>query len=668
MSADDGVGSGETIVVVGRMPGDGAPDRDRALDDAPFVTIVHPDDQPATASVADALATSAGVQARSLGGPGAYESVSVRGNVPGQTEVLIDGIPLARLAAVTTDLGRFALDGFGQVELYRGAVPVDLGGAGVGGAIDMVTLLGPGAGGELASVTLGAGSFGAKLVRARYGDAYAGGRWLSSVTAGYQRATGDFPFYSTNNTPLDPHDDSTQIRRNDGYDQVDVSARLGRADRAVVGGVRVAWKDQGLPGAVSEPSLSASLSTLDVIADARGEQAAGDGLVTELGYAVVEDQHLRDPSGELGLGAETRIYRTLSAGAQTSWRGAPGEAGVELRADSFRDTDDTGEQPTVTGARAGGAVLASHDLVLAPELIVTLAARVDALRTAPAPLTVGPMALAPIPARWDVIPSPRVAVRAPVAPDVAIKGSAGWYVREPTLVELFGDRGFLLGTPTLRPEQGPSADLGAVWAPLHGVGDAIDRVMLEADGFATQPRDTIAFITTAGYVARAANIGRTESYGAEVTASARVARALSLSVAYTRVATAQLSADPNVDGREVPRTPGHLLYARGELAHAIAGHQVALWVDGTYQATSYLDPANLGEVPPRLLVGAGARVDLGARFTLALDVTNLTDLRVVDLPLSASSTMTTPVPVTDVAGFPLPGRALYLSLHWSYRP
>ena len=97
VSADDG--SGETIIIVGRAPGDPAADRDRALDDAPFVTIVHPDDHPAAQSVADALAASAGVQTRSLGGLGAYESVSVRGNVPGQTEVLIDGIPLARLAA-----------------------------------------------------------------------------------------------------------------------------------------------------------------------------------------------------------------------------------------------------------------------------------------------------------------------------------------------------------------------------------------------------------------------------------------------------------------------------------------------------------------------------------------------------------------------------------------
>src|SRR5689334_24026158 len=56
---------GEVIVVEGSAPA-AARDRERALGEAPFVTILHPDEHPATASVADAIATSAGAQTRSL--------------------------------------------------------------------------------------------------------------------------------------------------------------------------------------------------------------------------------------------------------------------------------------------------------------------------------------------------------------------------------------------------------------------------------------------------------------------------------------------------------------------------------------------------------------------------------------------------------------------------
>src|SRR6185436_13043511 len=190
--ADDG----ETIIVIDRAPGEAARDRDRALGDAPFVTVLHPDDRPAAASVADAVATAVGAHARSLGGLGAYASVSVRGASPGHTAVLIDGVPLARIAAVTTDLGRFALDAFGEVDLYRGAVPIELGGAGVGGALNLVTRLGPGAHGERIAASVGVGSYGARHARARYGDRHGGA--VSSTTIGYQGATGDYRYFNDN--------------------------------------------------------------------------------------------------------------------------------------------------------------------------------------------------------------------------------------------------------------------------------------------------------------------------------------------------------------------------------------------------------------------------------------------------------------------------------------
>jgi len=130
--------------------------------------VLHPDEHPAAASIADAVATAVGAHTRSLGGLGAYASVTVRGAAPGHTAILIDGVPLARIAAVTTDLGRFSLDAFGQVDLYRGAVPVELGGAGVGGALNLLTRLGRGDHGERVSASVGAGSFGARHLRLHY--------------------------------------------------------------------------------------------------------------------------------------------------------------------------------------------------------------------------------------------------------------------------------------------------------------------------------------------------------------------------------------------------------------------------------------------------------------------------------------------------------------------
>lgn len=643
----------EVIVIEGKAPddpNDNARDRERALDDAPFITVLHPDEHAATASVADALATSAGVQTKSLGGFGAYQSVSVRGAAAGHTAVLVDGVPLARLAAVTTDLGRFAIDSFGEVELYRGAVPVELGGAGVGGAVNLVTRLGRGERGERVHAAMGVGSFGARHARVHYGDDH--GRVLSSTTIGYQGATGDYAYFSDNSTPLNPDDDGYVARANNTFDQLDAASRVGfTGGRSLVrggaGGVRIAYKHQGLPGTVSQPTKEANLSTIDVIAD--GNLAIGPS--KQLGYVLIERQRLRDPMGELGLGPEDRSYLTLSGGASSTWAHAFGPhratAGVELRADRFRDADREDSRDALVGTRGNGAASLAMDFALGDSIVVTPALRLDVARTAPTPMTEGPDAFADQPARWDTVTSPRLTARAKIREDVAIKGSAGWYVRLPTLIELFGNRGTIMGSPELRPERGPSADVGIVWAPSHGFAAkdsgirSIDRILVETALFATRPRDTIALVAGPASPAQAQNIGATQTYGAELVASARFEKRVTISLAYTRLVTEQHAIDPNLYGKALPRTPGHFLYARADAYGA--------WLDVAAQSSSFLDQANFQRVDGRALVGAGVRRPIAMNVAVTLAVANATNVR-----------------TNDVYGFPMPGRSFFLSLDWSH--
>lgn len=674
----------ETVIVIGKAPDpdDDAVvrDRDRALGDAPFVTVVRPDAHPATASVADAIGATVGTQTRSLGGLGAFASVSVRGAGPGHTTVTLDGVPLARIAAVTTDLGRFALASFGEVALYRGSVPIELGGAGVGGALNLVTRLGRGPRGERVHASVGAGSFGSRRAHFHYGDAHADGKWLSSTTIHYQGATGDYTYFFDSGTLLNPNDDTFAKRTNNAFNQLDISSRAGTANRAVVGGVRVAYKDQGLPGGVYQPSQAASLATLDAVADATGEIRVGGATARQLGYLLVERQRLSDPAGELGLGTQTRDYVTVSGGASSTWtamiRRHRVGAGLELRGDWFRDGDARGMRSALVGNRIGTAALAGFDVALDPatRLVVTPAFRLDALRTAPTPMIEG--SLEPIVPRVDVVPSPRLSARALIDRDVSVKASAGWYVRLPTLIELFGNRGTIIGSPQLRPERGPSAELGLVVAPARAIDVpmgglpklVVDRLFLEAASFATQTRDTIAFVPYGGFVARAVNVANAVTYGAEAVASARFARAVSVTANYTRLITAQRVADPAYANKPLPRQPSHALFARVDIVSRALGRRGELWFDANWQSDAFLDQASLQRIPARMLLGAGARIELGANLALSLSVANLANVRVEYLPLvppPRPDLTRAPTALSDVFGYPLPGRSVDISLDWS---
>ncbi|HTJ42002.1 MAG TPA: TonB-dependent receptor [Kofleriaceae bacterium] len=677
---------GETVVVLGAPRGGpadltgaeaSARDRTRALASAPFVTVVHVDDHAGErATVADLVGATVGAHVRSLGGLGAFASISVRGEAPGQTAVFVDGVPVSRIASVTSDLGRFDSGDIDRLELYRGGAPVEYGGAALGGALDIITPLGRGPRGEVWHAKLGGGSFGARELRVARGDGDPSdlATWAS---IGYAGATGDFSYFDDGGTNLDPSDDHVATRSNDGYDQLDGAARAGgvRGSWTWRGGVGAMTKKQGVPGSAWAQSTRSTLSTWSGLASAQAIGTFDPIVTTARAYALVEAQRYRDPFDEIGVNHDDRRYLTISLGATSAWKLERGRhdasAAVDLRGDWFRDEDATGMRPTARGRRGAIGLALADDLAFDhARVIVTPAARLDAARTDPIGVVLE-YGKAPAPARSDLLPSPRLGVRVLATDDFAIKASAGWYARMPTVVELYGDRGFVVGTPDLRPETGPSADLGLVWAPDGAVDDEgdFDRVMIEAAGFVARPRDAIAFVATGGLVARPLNLGDADVRGGELAVTWRLAKLFTFAGNYTFADATQRSTQMSYDGKRIPGRPVHELYARGDLARTIDHHLAVVFADVAYTAGSFLDQSNLDEIPPRALIGAGVKVELGGGVLVGVEGKNLGDLRVEQValrPPPSPDLTSVPRAIADFGGYPLPGRAFYLTLEWNH--
>ncbi len=544
----------ETIVIVDHA-GRGGPadlvgddptvrDRRRGLADSAFVTVVHVDALTGeTRGVADAIGAAAGVEARSLGGLGSFSSIMVRGASPGHTQLSVDGVPLSRLGSVTADLSRFELDGFSELELYRGSVPVTLGGAGLGGALNLVTRIGRSATGERWRLSLGGGSFGARSARLRYGDGDPADGLGLTVAVGYAGATGDFRFFDDGGTNLVADDDRFTTRVNNGYDAVDGLVRLG-GQRDAIGwqlGVRAVGKRQGVAGSGWDQALMARLDTVGAMADAAVEldQPGGvDGLVVRTAIdGLIEAQAFHDPADEVGLAAQDRRYLTLGLGGQAAVALARGRhrltAAVEVRGDRYRDREvGDGARLGTAGTRVSTALALGDDVGFwQGRLAIEPALRLELQRTDPLIDASAAMARDPAP-RTEVLTSPRLGARALLARDVAVKGGLGRYARVPTALELFGDRGFIVGRPELRTETGWAADLGVVVAPARAHGP-LDRLYLELAGFWSRPVDAIALVTTGGLVTRPVNLPGAQLRGVELVASGRLARTVTAQANYT---------------------------------------------------------------------------------------------------------------------------------------
>ena len=152
-----------------------------------------------------------------------------------------------------------------------------------------------------------------------------------------------------------------------------------------------------------------------------------------------------------------------------------------------------------------------------------------------------------------VVPTARLGAVVAPARWLAITGALAYGTRLPTMLELFGDRGWLASAVDLVPERGLSAELGARVRARHGAL----QVRGEAHAFLREDREFIRYVRTSQFQARAQNIDSARTRGLELALDVRLARHLSLLSALTL-----LDAVDTTTNRTLPLRPATQLYAR----------------------------------------------------------------------------------------------------------
>lgn len=643
-----------------------------------FATAVDLEHEPGTRpgdGLPEAIARTPGATVRSIGGLGQFGAVSLRGSSPQQVALFLDGVPIGSSVAGLVDLSQIPLDGLARIEIYRGHVPVAFGSAAIGGAIDLVGAPAWRRGAVI--VHGGLGSFGARESRVTVrGPLGPRARTAGAVTVGYAGATGEFPFAHDGGTPDLSGDDGTARRIGNDYDRIAVHARLDHRRgpwRAAVQPL-LTYKDQGVPGPAAAQARHVRLRTLQArtVASVRRHGVGGPGGRLEwlTGVGLVHQRYL-DPMGEVGLAVDDQRLFGLDLYLSPRlrlplWR----DAWLGLVADGRLERVRVDERaPTVGGSgdalrsRVGaGAGVQLEQHLLHDRWLVVPVVRVDGLDSRFA-----------VPAGQgeqedrgtDAVAiglAPRLGTRLRLWPGVELRGSGGRYFRPPTLAELFGDRGYLVGNEGLRPERGTAIDGGLV---LDRQRPALD-LYAQLAGFATWSEDLVSWVS-AGAVARPVNIGAARTRGLEAAVAVVPARRLlTLHANYTLLDARNRSDDPTQRGQPLPGRPRHELFARGTAGRAwsVRGIRVEPRVLYTVElvAGTVLDTAGRLRLPPRVLQGAGAELHVHDRVHLAVEVRNLLDVRTATVVLPVGGARPRSLPLADFIGYPLPGRSVWGSL------
>jgi len=165
-------------------------------------------------SLADVLATYAGIQTRQMGGMGSFQSISIRGMSGKQIALAIDGVVLQSFGVA--DLGSIDLNLYEKVEVYKGFIPAKFAANGMGGVINLVSKDAAAKGGKLYASY---GSYNSGILSIQASSPLTDSLfWTSNVN--YRTSDNDFPYLNRNGTQYNTEDDFWTRRENADYSQI----------------------------------------------------------------------------------------------------------------------------------------------------------------------------------------------------------------------------------------------------------------------------------------------------------------------------------------------------------------------------------------------------------------------------------------------------------------
>lgn len=607
--------------------------------------------------LAGVLSQMVGVRVRQYGGLGSFATVSIRGSSANHVDVYLDGVPLGDAWSGMTNLADLPLDGIERITVYRGFTPPQLGGAPIGGAVNLISQKPDGTGTRL-RLRESLGSYGtARHVMSLWtGLGPARGFFHGS----YMRSDGDFEYVDNIGTPFNPDDDRTVTRANNDFTTWNFLGRVNadlRAGGTMTLGYDGLTRESGVPGIGSLQSSTARQERSRHIGSVRWCSPALLGRRLEAfvdGYSMVTNERFHDAERDLSLtpqdtdndfhttGGRARVKTEVRSPVPLVLEGV-----YEARRETFMPHDNL-PQPTEGPER----FRMTHQGTLSGDAFFF---RKRAVLTASQYFIWQETEFYDPPAYPWFPPSPqgrigygehtpRFGFRLHPRSWMTVKGNWGEYVRQPTMVELFGNTGSVTGNGDLVPETGTNRDIGftlsrnRLWA--------LRNPFVEVVYLNNNVNDLILFFANSQFAVEPRNITSAHIEGWEVSTSAQWHDRLRFGGNYTYLDSRDTGAIPYYTGNALPARPVH----DAALQVKLMGRRASVAYELHRIGANFLDRANLYEVPGRSIHNAWVNVCF---------FENLLRLTAGGMNLGNDR-------VYDVAGFALPGRSFYFTL--TYQP
>ena len=591
------------------------------------VTVIKSDQfESKMATVADVLRRETGVQMRQTGGLGSYASVSVRGSTGAQVNVFLDGVLVNDAHGGSVDLSQFLLNGVESIELYRGNVPIQLGNAGIGGAINIKTKRSVH---ELRQLTLGSGSFGAQKVALNFSTGENQTRYFGSLE--HLTSDNDYELLNTKQTTNNSTDDQLEKRQNAGLDQsailLSVNHQINQ-DWQINSVLNYTDKTNGIPNVSNEVTNEASLdvenTTLQVKLD---QKLNSQSALSYLIYGGRRETLYDDTENRVGLAANLDETRTNTVGLKTVLATNLGahylNLGVQLRYEDYLSRDRL---------RGLSQALSRSEF--------NLAVQDEWLSDSGKLLLTGRLGLRFLKDKREGQNDAQttsnyldkhLGLRYQWTDSATLTANISQDIRLPNLYELYGDLGSTIANEDLKEEQAWNTDIG--------VKSRLWDIDLYSGIFYRQLKDAIVMVYDARGIGKPDNISKANLYGVELELSRDIIRDWRLGLKATHLQSENRSAIRSSRGNPLPGQYENTASINNTWTH----NELLFQLEYVHRSKGYYDTAATAELPTSNQYHFSIKYPFNAH-RLELQIKNLNDER-----------------IADFNRYPGPGRSAFLS-------
>ncbi|MCE9598615.1 MAG: TonB-dependent receptor [Spirochaetia bacterium] len=626
------------------------------------------DDRTRSRTLADTLEREASVRVKRYGGDAAQSSISIRGSNPNQTNLFLDGIPLNNAVTGEANLADYNLDGIDRVQVYRSGQSTQLSGSAIGGAVNLLPGMGedsPGnkvrlRGGTEKTVDLAAQTWGHSPLSDETTEI---NPWRNrySISGHAGRSDQNFKFRNNNGTPLiNEFDDFDDRRKNaqskdaglTGYGSIG----KGNTDFKIVDDL--GYRMHGVPGPGNRQTEKTEReilrNTVGLGSDSKGLGADWFRLETR-GYYTYYREKFYDPLQEFSSGSSNSrgqldtygIHMMPSFILPAAFQTIRLFFGEEREEYHQELKNRLGERTTKVPARFRNhsAFHIEDEFSFWDKRILILPSfRYESYRDRfpdfrnRAIVEFGNPEKRKIEFKTGGLSTLVTFFRVPMA-DFRLRAGGSDERRIPTFLELFGEKGSVIGNPNLKPERSRNLEGGLSLLTK----DKRMPAEFSVTAFRKDISDMILLVPNSQFSLRPENVDAARITGVEASVSLFILKTVRAYTNYTYQKAINYSDVTYLRGKYLPLRPMHdmhggltLFIGKFELG-ADADYIGAVFRDRTNEYTSYQS----GRWVYGCFLNYTAIKSDTHELLFGINIKNLLDQR-----------------MEDVIGYPLPGRSV----------